>query len=163
MTAASVPFMGSALHVFTAAAIDGASNCLLAVRAGVAARSAFRYGASGGESLHVSMKETGGLLMNITQETMGAIVKAVKRQMLSVSAATGKKMATAAGAMAEAAAEATENAAGGVIRAAVGLADGMRGALGSRRDGEKDMEEKLSSPAAGEEKKKSFFARLRGK
>ena len=33
MTAASVPFMGSALHVFTAAAIDGASNCLLAVRA----------------------------------------------------------------------------------------------------------------------------------
>lgn len=163
MTAASVPFMGSALHVFTAAAIDGASNCLLAVRAGVAARSAFRYGASGGESLHVSMKETGGLLMDITQETMGAIVKAVKRQMLSVSAATGKKMATAAGAMAEAAAEATENAAGGVIRAAVGLADGMRGALGSRRDGEKDMEEKLSSPAAGEEKKKSFFARLRGK
>ena len=163
MTAASVPFMGSALHVFTAAAIDGASNCLLAVRAGVAARSAFRYGASGGESLHVSMKETGGLLMDITQETMGAIVKAVKRQMLSVSAATGKKMATAAGTMAEAAAEATENAAGGVIRAAVGLADGMRGALGSRRDGEKDMEEKLSSPAAGEEKKKSFFARLRGK
>lgn len=60
MTAASVPFMGSALHVFTAAAIDGASNCLLAVRAGVAARSAFRYGALGGESLHVSMKETGG-------------------------------------------------------------------------------------------------------
>lgn len=108
MTAASVPFMGSALHVFTAAAIDGASNCLLAVRAGVAARSAFRYGASGGESLHVSMKETGGLLMDITQETMGAIVKAVKRQMLSVSAATGKKMATAAGTMAEAAAEATE-------------------------------------------------------
>ena len=32
MTAASVPFMGSALHVFTAAAIDGASNCLLVVQ-----------------------------------------------------------------------------------------------------------------------------------
>ena len=83
--------------------------------------------------------------------------------MLSVSAATGKKMATAAGTMAEAAAEATENAAGGVIRAAVGLADGMRGALGPRRDGEKDMEEKMPSPAAGEGKKKFFFARLRGK
>lgn len=160
MTAASVPFMGSALHVFTASAIDGASNCLLAVRAGVAARSAFRYGAEGGEGMHVSMKETGALLMDITQETMGAIVRAVKKQMLSVSAATGRKMATAAGTVAGAAAEATENAAGGVLRAAVGLADGVRSTLGPK----KRAEEKKIPPAPEDGgKKKSLLDRLRGK
>ncbi|MBR5049708.1 MAG: hypothetical protein IKX75_00040, partial [Desulfovibrio sp.] len=35
MGAASLPFVGSALHVFTQAAIEGAANCLLAVRSGV--------------------------------------------------------------------------------------------------------------------------------
>ena len=38
ITAASVPLVGSALQAFTESAIDGASNCLLAVRAGVAVK-----------------------------------------------------------------------------------------------------------------------------
>ncbi|MBR4742009.1 MAG: hypothetical protein IK079_03840, partial [Desulfovibrio sp.] len=39
----SVPFVGSALHVFTQALIDGAANSLLVVRSGVITKRAYRY------------------------------------------------------------------------------------------------------------------------
>ncbi|CAK7043453.1 MAG: hypothetical protein DELT_02928 [Desulfovibrio sp.] len=39
----SIPFAGKALQTFTAATIDGAANCYLALRAGIIARNAFAY------------------------------------------------------------------------------------------------------------------------
>lgn len=40
---ASIPFAGKALQTFTAATIDGAANCYLALRSGIVARNTFAY------------------------------------------------------------------------------------------------------------------------
>ncbi|MBQ1846213.1 MAG: DUF697 domain-containing protein, partial [Desulfovibrio sp.] len=114
MGAASLPFVGSALHVFTQAAIEGAANCLLAVRAGVVTKKAFRYAVFGGEEAQkrACIAETGSILVDITQETMGAIIAAMKKQLLALSSLTGRKMA-----------EAGETAAAAVAGAAAGAAE----------------------------------------
>ena len=49
MAASSVPLMGPMMQRCTSAVIDGAANCLLAIRAGVVTRSAFRFAALGRE------------------------------------------------------------------------------------------------------------------
>ena len=49
MAASSVPLMGPMMQQCTSAVIDGAANCLLAIRAGVVTRSAFRFAALGRE------------------------------------------------------------------------------------------------------------------
>jgi len=123
MGAASVPFVGSALHVFTQAAIEGAANSLLAVRAGVVTKKAFRYAVFGGEETQkrACIAETGSILLDITQETMGAIVSAMKKQILALSSLTGRKVAeaggTVAGTVAGVAAGAAETVAGGGVSA----------------------------------------------
>ena len=133
MGAASVPFVGSALHVFTQAAIEGAANCLLAVRAGVVTKKAFRYAATGGEEAQkrACVAETGAILVDITQETMGAIITAMKKQLLALSSLTGRKVAeaggTVAGTVAGAAAGAAETVAGGVVSAGVKLGEAVAG------------------------------------
>ncbi|MBQ4124697.1 MAG: DUF697 domain-containing protein [Desulfovibrio sp.] len=140
MGAASLPFVGSALHVFTQAAIEGAANCLLAVRSGVVTKKAFRYAVFGGEEAQkrACIAETGSILVDITQETMGAIITAMKKQLLALSSLTGRKVAeaggTVAGTVAGAAAGAAETVAGGVVSAGVKLGEAVVGGAESLGD-----------------------------
>ncbi|MBR6468712.1 MAG: DUF697 domain-containing protein [Desulfovibrio sp.] len=140
MGAASLPFVGSALHVFTQAAIEGAANCLLAVRSGVVTKKAFRYAVFGGEEAQkrACIAETGSILIDITQETMGAIIAAMKKQLLALSSLTGRKVAeaggTVAGTVAGAAAGAAETVAGGVVSAGVKLGEAVVGSAESIGD-----------------------------
>ena len=94
MAASSVPFVGAAMHVFTTSLIDGAANSLLAVRAGVITRKAYRYAMYGGkDSLRSStVRETGAILLDISQESIGAIIKALKKEVQDLSLNSGKKI-----------------------------------------------------------------------
>ena len=94
MAASSVPFVGAAMHVFTASVIDGAANCLLAVRSGVITRRAYRYAIYGGtENLRsATVRDTGAILLDITQETLGSIIKTMKRELQDLSLNSGKKL-----------------------------------------------------------------------
>ena len=94
VAASSVPFVGSCLNVFTESVIDGAANCLLAVRAGIITRRAYSYAIYGGsESLRsLCVKETARMLLDITQESVVYVAKALKKEMQDVSIGTGKKL-----------------------------------------------------------------------
>ena len=94
MAASSVPFVGAAMHVFTTSLIDGAANSLLAVRAGVITRKAYRYAMYGGkDNLRSStVRETGAILLDISQESIGAIIKALKKEVQDLSLNSGKKI-----------------------------------------------------------------------
>lgn len=99
MAASSVPFMGSALHVFTASLIDGAANCLLAVRAGVITRRAYNYALKGGlENLRRScVRETGAIMLDISKESLSQVVKALTGEIQDLSVRSSQKMLTKAG------------------------------------------------------------------
>ncbi len=45
MATTTLPFMGNAMHLFSTAILDGAANGLLAIRAGIITKNAFRYSA----------------------------------------------------------------------------------------------------------------------
>ena len=94
MAASSVPFVGAAMHVFTTSLIDGAANSLLAVRAGVITRRAYRYAMYGGEEnlRSATVRETGAILLDITQESVGAIIKTLKKEFQDLSLNSGKKL-----------------------------------------------------------------------
>ncbi len=101
MAASSVPFLGSAIHVFTQSLIDGAANCLLAVRAGVITRRAYRFAMNGGEeSLRRScVKETAAMMVDISQEAVGCVVSTLKKEFQDLSLESGKKLVSQAGSM----------------------------------------------------------------
>ena len=103
MAAGAMPLVGSAVHVFTASLLDGAANCLLVVRAGVITKRAYTYGVLGGQdSLRSScIKETASTLLDITQESVGYVAQALKREIQDLSVNSGKKIVTGAGKMAE--------------------------------------------------------------
>ena len=73
MAASSVPLMGPMMQQCTSAVIDGAANCLLAIRAGVVTRSAFRFAALGREEARqqACCREAGTMLTEISRETVG--------------------------------------------------------------------------------------------
>ncbi|MBO4335210.1 MAG: hypothetical protein J5846_05185 [Desulfovibrio sp.] len=101
MAASSVPFLGSAIHVFTQSLIDGAANCLLAVRAGVITRRAYRFAMNGGEeSLRRScVKETAAMMVDISQEAVSCVVATLKKEFQDLSLASGRKLVSQAGTM----------------------------------------------------------------
>lgn len=68
---ASIPFAGKALQTFTAAAIDGAANCYLALRAGIITRNAFAYAfAPSMPSRAAVYREAGGILLTMSASLM---------------------------------------------------------------------------------------------
>ena len=98
MAASSVPVIGSAVHIFTASLLDGAANCLLAVRAGVITKRAYTYAVQGGTSSLRSacIKETAGILLEITHESVGCVAKALKREIQDLSVDSGKNIVNGA-------------------------------------------------------------------
>lgn len=113
MAASSVPFVGAAMHVFTTALIDGAANSLLAVRAGVITRRAYRHALFGGEDglRSATVRETAAILLDISQEAIGAIVKAVQQEFQELSLNSGKKIVDNVGRVTTSVANTVTNAA----------------------------------------------------
>lgn len=153
MAASSVPFVGAAMHVFTASVIDGAANSLLAVRAGVITRRAYRYAMYGGEeNLRSStVRETGGILLDISQESVGAIVKALKKELQALSLNSGRKFMDNAGRMTagvtSAVADAAADAADLVSDSAQTVADCGRATVEAVMDGAQKMAETVRHSA----------------
>lgn len=133
MAASSMPFVGTALQKFTSSVIDGAANCLLAVRAGVITKNSFRFAALGElEALRQStVKETGTMLLEISRETVGMIVTTLGTQLAGLSLPVGKKLVETAGNAAGAAAEKTKSAAESVVKTTAGVAEAVGSGTGA--------------------------------
>ena len=133
MAASSVPLMGPMMQQCTSAVIDGAANCLLAIRAGVVTRSAFRFAALGREEARqqACVREAGTMLAEISRETVGAIVEAFRKQLVNLPASMGQKISETVGTVADSALEKTRGAAQSVARGgtAVGAVSSGAGAV----------------------------------
>lgn len=134
MAASSVPLMGPMMQQCTSAVIDGAANCLLAIRAGVVTRSAFRFAALGREEARqqACVREAGTMLAEISRETVGAIVEAFRKQLVNLPASMGQKISETVGTVADSALEKTRGAAQSVARggtAVVGAVSSGAGAV----------------------------------
>lgn len=85
--AASLPFVGSALQIFTSSVADGAANCYLALRAGIITRNAYSYNAQGQPkpSRSAVFKEAGGMLLDLSQSVVENLTAALTGRLFAVS------------------------------------------------------------------------------
>lgn len=114
LTTASIPVVGSSLQYFTTSMIDGAANALLAVRAGIIARNAFRFSAlpQEGSLRQTCAGQSGAMLLAISHECVEEIVETLREQFRSLTSDVVGR-----------AAEKTRHAAGSVVRATAGVAE----------------------------------------
>ena len=133
MAASSVPLMGPMMQQCTSAVIDGAANCLLAIRAGVVTRSAFRFAALGREEARqqACVREAGTMLAEISRETVGAIVEAFRKQLMDLPASMGQKISETVGTVADSALEKTRGAAQSVARGGTAVAEAVSSGAGA--------------------------------
>lgn len=133
MAASSVPLMGPMMQQCTSAVIDGAANCLLAIRAGVVTRSAFRFAALGREEARqqACVREAGTMLAEISRETVGAIVEAFRKQLMDLPASMGQKISETVGTVADSALEKTRDAAQSVARGGTAVAEAVSSGAGA--------------------------------
>ena len=133
MAASSVPLMGPMMQQCTSAVIDGAANCLLAIRAGVVTRSAFRFAALGREEARqqACVREAGTMLAEISRETVGAIVGAFRKQLMDLPASMGQKISETVGTVADSALEKTRGAAQSVARGGTAVAEAVSSGAGA--------------------------------
>ena len=133
MAASSVPLMGPMMQQCTSAVIDGAANCLLAIRAGVVTRSAFRFAALGREEARqqACVREAGTMLAEISRETVGAIVEAFRKQLVNLPASMGQKISETVGTVADSAMEKTRGAAQSVARGGTAVAEAVSSGAGA--------------------------------
>ena len=133
MAASSVPLMGPMMQQCTSAVIDGAANCLLAIRAGVVTRSAFRFAALGREEARqqACVREAGTMLAEISRETVGAIVEAFRKQLMDLPASMGQKISETVGTVADSALEKTRGAAQSVARGGTAVAAAVSSGAGA--------------------------------
>ena len=133
MAASSVPLMGPMMQQCTSAVIDGAANCLLAIRAGVVTRSAFRFAALGREEARqqACVREAGTMLAEISQETVGAIVEAFRKQLVNLPVSMGQKISETVGTVADSALEKTRGAAQSVARGGTAVAEAVSSGAGA--------------------------------
>lgn len=90
---ASIPFAGKALQTFTAAAIDGAANCYLGLRAGIITRNAYTYGARQTDrpSRTAVYKEAGALLLGMSQVLMSGLAATLADGLAGAAGYAGRK------------------------------------------------------------------------
>lgn len=133
MAASSVPLMGPMMQQCTSAVIDGAANCLLAIRAGVVTRSAFRFAVLGREEARqqACVREAGTMLAEISRETVGAIVEAFRKQLVNLPASMGQKISETVGTVADSALEKTRGAAQSVARGGTAVAEAVSSGAGA--------------------------------
>ena len=133
MAASSVPLMGPMMQQCTSAVIDGAANCLLAIRAGVVTRSAFRFAALGREEVRqqACVREAGTMLAEISRETVGAIVEAFRKQLVNLPVSMGQKISETVGTVADSALEKTRGAAQSVARGGTAVAEAVSSGAGA--------------------------------
>ena len=136
LAASSVPLMGPMMQQCTSAVIDGAANCLLAIRAGVVTRSAFRFAALGREEARqqACVREAGTMLAEISRETVGAIVDGFRRQLADLPASVGQKISETVGTMTGSALEKTRDAARSVARGGSAVAGAVSNGAGVMAD-----------------------------
>ena len=128
MAASSVPLMGPMMQQCTSAVIDGAANCLLAIRAGVVTRSAFRFAALGREEARqqACVREAGTMLAEISRETVGTVADSALEK------TRGAAQSVARGGTAVA--EAVSSGAGAVIGAGQAVAGAVSNGAGAMAD-----------------------------
>ena len=120
LTTSSLPIVGASFQYFTASIIGGAANALLAVRAGIIARNAFRFAAlpQEGSLRQTCAGQSCAMLLALSQECVGEIVDCLRDQVRSLTTDVVGK-----------AAEKTKHAADSVARATVSVAEAAGAAV----------------------------------
>lgn len=120
LTTASIPVVGASLQYFTASIIDGAANALLAIRAGIIARNAFRFAAlpQEGSLRQTCAGQSCAMLLAVSHECVEEIMATLRDQFKSLTSDVVGK-----------AAEKTRNAAGSVARATASMAEAAGAAV----------------------------------
>ena len=110
----AIPFVGTALQGFTKSALDGAANCYLALRTGIITRNAYSYILTTNKrpTRGDVFKEAGAMLLDICQDSVKILIKAV--QSTTVGVGTGIKSKVE---------EFAKGSADGVVKMASGVAD----------------------------------------
>ena len=136
LMASGVPFVGPMMQQCTSSVIDGAANCLLALRAGVVTRSAFRFAALGRDEARqqACVREMGAMLMEISRETVGDIVEAFRKQLVDLSSSMGQKISESVGSVADSALEKTRGAAQSVVRGGSAVMESVGSGAGAVAD-----------------------------
>jgi hypothetical protein len=168
----SVPFAGKALHAFTSASLDGASNCYLALRAGIITRNCYVYGMKADErpGRAAVFREAGNMLLEMTGELVGKVAAAVaagiaetaKNATVSVGEKTaragkgfvggigrvGQGIGSGAGKLAQGTAQGAEKIAAGTVGAVDKLASNVADTAGKLGSGTRRAVGKAASGAA---------------
>lgn len=146
MAGTTLPFLGSTMHLFTSSMLDGAANGLLAIRAGILTKNAFRYSAlEKDEARALSAKEIRSTMLSLSRECITDITVGLKNQVKDMAESVAdncvektvgaaKAVAGAAGTAVETtvgAAKTVAEAAGTAVETTVGAARAVAGAAGS--------------------------------
>ncbi|MDR0465758.1 MAG: YcjF family protein [Deltaproteobacteria bacterium] len=136
---ASIPFAGKALQTFTAAAIDGALNCFLALRAGIIARNAYDYAFAGqprpsrtdvyleaGSVLRVMSASLMERLARGLTDALGEVVENARHKTVQAGQGVGRSIGLMGASVGHAATDAGASVAGAATNAVVGAARASR-------------------------------------
>ena len=143
LATASLPVVGASVQFFTSAAIDGAANSLLAIRAGMSVRQAFRHAAlDEAEARQIGVRESASMLLAVSGECLNVIVEALRGQLWHMGKSAGDTLRAAAAGVSDGVCAAGSAAASAVTRGSTAVVDAVdsgitatvkaAGALGER-------------------------------
>ncbi len=130
----TMPFMGSAMTVFTSSMLDGAANGLLAVRCGILTKNAFRYASlDEGPQRAATVREINMAMLALSKDCVADIVVGLRNQFKDMTVGAAQSVASAVtgtvGAAGDAVVSGVTAAGGAAVSAGKAVADGV-GAVG---------------------------------
>ena len=126
LATASVPLVGASVQFFTTAAIDGAANSLLAIRAGMSTKHAFRHAALDEEDARqAGIRDSAAMLLAISGECLNEVVAALRGQLWEMGKSAGGSLRNAASSVSEGVCAAGSAAASAVTRGSEAVVDAV--------------------------------------
>ena len=126
LATASVPLVGASVQFFTTAAIDGAANSLLAIRAGMSTKYAFRHAALDEEDARqAGIRDSAAMLLAVSGECLNEVVNALRGQIWQMGKSAGGSLRHAASSVSEGVCAAGSAAASAVTRSSGAVVDAV--------------------------------------
>ena len=126
LATASVPLVGASVQFFTTSAIDGAANSLLAIRAGMSTKHAFRHAAlAEKDARQAGIRDSAAMLLAISGECLNEVVTALRGQLRQMGRSAGDSLRTAASSVSDGVCAAGSAAASAVSRGSEAVVDAV--------------------------------------
>ena len=126
LATASVPVVGASVQFFTSAAIDGAANSLLAIRAGMSVKQAFRHAAlDEADARQAGIRQSAAMLLTVSGECLNEIVEVLRGQLWQMGKSAGDTLRNAATSVGDGVCAAGSAAASAVVRGGTAVVDAV--------------------------------------